>query len=393
MHLFDRIGDEYEQIVVCHAPEVGLRAIIAVHSTVLGPALGGTRFYPYRSEDQAMEDVLRLARGMTYKSAVAGLDLGGGKAVILGDATRDKSEALLRAYGRFIETLSGRYITAEDVGTTQPDMDVIFQETPNVSGISGAFGGSGDPSAATAYGLWWAMKAVRRDLDSTEDLAGCRIVVCGVGKVGSHLVAHLVEEGAKVTVADVNDTAVARMVTQHAERGVTPVSVEEAHQVGCDIFSPCALGGTLNDTTIAQLNCRGVVGSANNQLATPEDGRRLADRGIVYAPDFVVNSGGVINIAEELAGGDRGYDKQRAYANVRGIFDTTLRVIDASRQRGVTTNEVAEDMAQERIAKEESGGGGGVRCFDGTARRRMRAVSSKQSTPGPDPLLGGVAPG
>ncbi len=392
MHIFDTIGDEYEQIVVCHAPEVGLRAIIAIHSTALGPALGGTRFYPYRSEDQAIEDVLRLARGMTYKSAVAGLDLGGGKAVVLGDPTRDKSEALLRAYGRFIDSLNGRYITAEDVGTTQSDMDVIFRETPNVSGISGAFGGSGDPSAATAYGLWWAIKAVRRDLDSTEDLSGCRIVVCGVGKVGSHLVSHLVDEGAKVTVADVNDAAVGRMVTRFAHHGVTPISVEEAHQVECDIFSPCALGGTMNETTIAQLNCRGVVGSANNQLATPEDGPRLAGRGIVYAPDFVVNSGGVINIAEELAGREEGYDRDRAYARVRGIFDTTRRIIDASRERGVTTNEVAEDLAKKRLAGDGSGDPG-IRSFDGTARRRTIAVSLKQEAPTPDPLLGGVAPG
>jgi leucine dehydrogenase len=268
-------------------------------------------------------------------------------------------------------------------------MDVIFRETPNVSGISGALGGSGDPSAATAYGLWWAIKAVRRDLDSTEDLSGCRIVVCGVGKVGSHLVSHLVTEGAKVSVADVNDGAVARMVSEY---GVTAVSVDDAHQVQCDIFSPCALGGTLNDTTVPQLNCRGIVGSANNQLATPEDGRRLADRGIVYAPDFVDNAGGVINIAEELAGRDQGYDRERAYGKVRGIFGTTLQVIDASRQRGVTTNDVAEDMARERMAREGSGGAG-VRCFDGTARRRQVAVSSKQSASTPDPRLGGVASG
>jgi leucine dehydrogenase len=373
VELFDRIGDEYEQLVVCHDPAVGLRAVIAVHSTALGPALGGTRFYPYRSEDQAMEDVLRLARGMTYKSAVAGLDLGGGKAVILGNPATDKTEALLRAYGRFINTLSGRYITAEDVGTTQPDMDVIFSETANVSGISGAFGGSGDPSAATAYGLWWAMKAVRQVLDSTVDLAGCRVVVCGVGKVGSHLVSHLVDEGAMVTVADVNDVAVARMVAAH---GVAAVSVDDSHQVGCDIFAPCALGGTLNTTTIPRLKCRGIVGSANNQLGSPADGRRLADRGIVYAPDFVVNSGGVINIADELAGHEHGYDQERAYANVRGIFDTTLRVLDASRHLGLTTNEVAEAMAEERMAKEGSSAVG-VRCFDGTARRLRVSVSAR----------------
>ncbi len=335
---------------------------MAIHSTVLGPALGGTRFYPYRSEDEAMEDVLRLARGMTYKAAVAGLDLGGGKAVILGDPARDKSEDLLQVYGRFLDSLGGRYITAEDVGTTQSDMDVIFTETPNVTGISSALGGSGDPSTATAYGLWWAMKAVRRALDSVEDLAGCRVVVCGVGKVGSHLVGHLVDEGALVTVADVDDGAVGHMV---AEYGATPVPVNEAHLVECDIFSPCALGGTLNEATIAGLNCRAVVGSANNQLATPDDGRRLADRGIVYAPDFVVNSGGVINIAQELAG----YDREQAYANVQGIYDTTLRVLHASEQQGMTTNGVAEAMAEERIAKAASGSSA-LRSFDATAHRR-----------------------
>jgi leucine dehydrogenase len=366
LQIFDRMGDEYEQIVVCHDATVGLRALIAIHSTALGPALGGTRFYPYSAEDDALEDVLRLARGMTFKSAVAGLELGGGKAVILGDPAKHKSEELLRAYGRFINALSGRYITAEDVGTTQADMDVIFTETTNVSGISGAFGGSGDPSAATAYGLWWAMKAVRTRLDSTRDLAGCRVVVCGVGKVGSRLVGHLVGEGALVTVADVNEAAVARVVALH---GVSAVGVPEAHTVACDIFSPCALGGTLNETTIAELRCRGVVGSANNQLATAEDGARLADRGIVYAPDFVVNSGGVINIAEELAGYDGGYDEERAYARVRGIFDTTIRILGAAHDEGRTSNEVAEAIAEERLAKAASDGDR-LRCFDGTARRR-----------------------
>jgi leucine dehydrogenase len=372
VQLFDRIGDEYEQVVVCHDPAVGLRAVIAIHSTVLGPALGGTRFYPYRSEDQAMEDVLRLARGMTYKSAVAGLNLGGGKAVILGDPASDKSEALLRAYGRFIDSLSGRYITAEDVGTTQSDMDVIYSETPNVTGISSAHGGSGDPSQATAYGLWWAMKAVRTALDSTQELAGCRVVVSGVGKVGSHLVGYLLAEGVHVTVADVDDDAVARVIAAHgalealeAHRGsLTAVPVGEAHRVECDIFSPCALGATLNATTIPELNCRGIVGSANNQLATPEDGPRLADHAIVYAPDFVVNSGGVINIAQELVG----YDQETAYANVRRIYDTTLRVIEAGKELGLTTDQVAEAMAKQRMAA-EAGASSGVRRFDGTVHR------------------------
>lgn len=374
MQIFDRFGDEYEQLVVCHDPTVGLRAVIAIHSTVLGPALGGTRYYPYRSEDQAFEDVLRLARGMTYKSAMAGLDLGGGKAVILGDPSVDKSEALLRRYGRFINTLSGRYITAEDVGTTQADMDAIFTETANVTGISGVHGGSGDPSAATAFGLWWAVKAMRSALDGTEGLTGCRVVVSGVGKVGSRLVEHLVADGAVVTVADVNDAVVADVVARH---GASAVPVAEAHEVDCDIFSPCALGGVLDEAVVTGLKARAVVGAANNQLATPEDGRRLADRGILYAPDFVVNAGGVINIAEELAGHEGGYDRNQAYDRVKGIYDTLLRVLSESRRTGTTPAEVAEAMAEARMASAATaaggpgqGPGGGVRCFDGTAHRR-----------------------
>ena len=360
MQLFGRIGDEYEQIVVCHDAGTGLRAIVAIHSTVLGPSLGGTRFYPYATEDQAMEDVLRLARGMTYKSAIAGLDLGGGKAVILGDPATEKSEALLRTYGRFLDSLGGRYITAEDVGTTQADMDLLYRETGNVSGMSPALGGSGDPSIATAYGVWWAMKAAIQSLDGTTDLGGCHVVVSGAGKVGSALIGHLVGEGAKVSVADVNDAAVARAV---GELGVAAVPVAEAHMVPSDIYSPCAMGGVLNEGTIAALGCRAVVGSANNQLATVADSGRLAERGIVYAPDFVVNSGGVINIAEELVG----YDHERAYANIRKIYDTTLGVLAASRERGVTTTEVAEARAEQRLAA--GGGGTRIRSFDGTARR------------------------
>ena len=330
MQVFERLGDEYEQIVVCHDGVTGLRAVVAIHSTKLGPSLGGTRFYPYRSEDAAFEDVLRLARGMTYKSAAAGLDLGGGKAVIIGEPGSDKSEALLRVYGRFVDSLGGRYITAEDVGTTQADMDVIFRETRNVTGVSRSLGGSGDPSAATAYGVWWAMKATLEALDGSGELSGRHIVVSGVGKVGTSLVRHLVEERARVTVADVSDAAVARVTHDFA---VAAVPVDEAHTLACDIFSPCALGGVLSERTIGGLACRAVVGSANNQLATPADAARLADRGILYAPDFVVNAGGVINIAEELVG----YHRERAYANVRRIYDTTQRVLAAARARGTTT--------------------------------------------------------
>ncbi|HEV2761277.1 MAG TPA: Glu/Leu/Phe/Val dehydrogenase dimerization domain-containing protein, partial [Acidimicrobiales bacterium] len=302
MDVFDRIGaDDYEQIVFCHDRGTGLRAIVAVHSTRLGPALGGTRFYPYASEADGLEDVLRLARGMTYKAAAAGLDLGGGKAVIFGDPGRDKSEALLRAYARHVEALGGRYLTAEDVGTTQADMDIVRRETRFVTGVSRELGGSGDPSDATAYGVLWAMKAVAQRLWGDTSLVGRHVAVAGVGKVGRALLGHLAEERARVTVADVTPAAVDWAVT---EVGAEAVAVEKIHAVECDIYSPCALGGVLNTNTIPELRCAAVVGSANNQLADDAaSARLLADAGVLYAPDFVVNAGGLINIAEELAPG------------------------------------------------------------------------------------------
>jgi glutamate dehydrogenase/leucine dehydrogenase len=360
VQLFERVGDEYEQIVICRDSASGLRAVIAIHSTVLGPSLGGTRFYPYRSEDEAFEDVLRLARGMTYKSAAAGLDLGGGKAVIIGNPAVVKSEALLRVYGRFVDSLAGRYITAEDVGTTQADMDMIFRETGHVTGVSRSLGGSGDPSEATAYGVWWAMKAALEALDANPDLAGRQVVVSGIGKVGTALVRHLVEERARVTVADVNQAAVLRVTRDF---GIAAVPVDEAHTVPCDIFSPCAMGGALSERSIAALRCRAVVGSANNQLATPEDGARLTERGILYLPDFVVNAGGVINIAEELIG----YHRERAYAKVRGIYDTCKQVLAAATTQATTTVAAAEALAERRMA--EVGGGTRIQRFAPPLRR------------------------
>ncbi|HET9444093.1 MAG TPA: Glu/Leu/Phe/Val dehydrogenase dimerization domain-containing protein, partial [Acidimicrobiales bacterium] len=289
MQVFERVnGDVYEQVVFCHDRSTGLRAIVAIHSTRLGPSLGGTRFYPYAGEDEALEDVLRLARGMTYKSAAAGLDLGGGKAVIIGDPRTHKSEALLRAYARFVDSLSGRYVTAEDVGTTQADMDVIRRETAYVTGVSQSLGGSGDPSAATAYGVLHAMNAVAGRLWGSESLEGRHVVVSGVGKVGSALVRHLVEERARVTVSDVNPEALAT-VAGHFDTEVVPP--EKAHAVECDIYSPCAMGGALNPASIPELRCAAVVGSANNQLADPSCVDLLADAGVLYAPDYVVNAG------------------------------------------------------------------------------------------------------
>ncbi|MCA1690957.1 MAG: Glu/Leu/Phe/Val dehydrogenase [Acidimicrobiales bacterium] len=345
MNVFDRISpDGYEQVVFCHDQSTGLRAIIAIHSTRLGPALGGTRFYPYASEDLALEDVLRLARGMTYKASVAGLDLGGGKAVILGDPATHKAEGLLRAYGRFVEALGGRYVTAEDVGTTQADMDLIRRETTRVTGVSIELGGSGDPSAATAYGLLWAMKAVTARLWGDVSLDGKHVVVSGVGKVGSNLVALLAAENARITVADVVPAAVQRMVDQH---GVAETPVGTAHAVSCDIFSPCALGGILDQSRIPEMQCAAVVGSANNQLADPSCGKILAEAGIVYGPDYVVNAGGLINIAEELS--PRGHHQERAYAAVRRIYETTSTVLNTAEVEGITTAEAADRMAERRM--------------------------------------------
>jgi len=345
MAVFDRIvEDDYEQVVYCHDRPSGLRAIIAIHSTRLGPALGGTRFYPYADEDDALVDVLRLAKAMTYKAAAAGLDLGGGKAVILGDPTTDKSEALLRAYGRFVDGLGGRYLTAEDVGTTQADMDLIRRETECVTGVSESLGGSGDPSAATAYGVLWAMKAVGRHLWDDVSLQGRHIVVSGIGKVGAHLVGHLVAEGARVSVADIDADAVGRAVSDH---GGEEVAAADAHRVECDIFSPCALGAVLDATTIAELRCAAVVGSANNQLADADGAALLAKAGVTFATDYVVNAGGLINIADELAPG--GYNQRRAYAAVKAIFDTTSTLLAAAEHGGVSTTDAADQLAERRM--------------------------------------------
>jgi len=341
--VFAHAGIEgFEQVAFCHHAPAGLRAIIAIHSTALGPALGGTRFHPYATEAEAVTDVCRLARGMTFKHAVSGLDCGGGKAVILGDPGTLRSEGLLRAYGRFVDGLAGRYLTAEDVGTTQADMDLIRRETPFVTGISESLGGSGDPSPATAWGVLWALRAVADRLWGGEDLADRHVVVSGVGKVGAALVGHLAEAGARVTVADVDRRAVEAAVAAH---GVEVVDPEKAHAVDCDIFAPCALGAVLNGRTIGELRCAAVCGSANNQLATAADGQRLAARSVLYAPDFVVNAGGVINIAEERYG----YDRDRAYGRVAGIADTLRRVLAVADADGVPPAEAADRVARDRI--------------------------------------------
>ncbi len=356
--IWERLGDEYEEVVFCHDAPAGLRAIVAIHSTALGPALGGTRFYPYATGEDALADVLRLARAMTYKSALAGLDLGGGKAVIVGDPASAKTEALLRAYARFLDSLGGRYLTAEDVGTTQADMDVIARETRCVTGVSPLLGGSGDPSEATARGVWWAMGAAAEHMG--EDLGGLRVVVAGVGKVGSALARLLAAGGSKVTVADVDRSAVDRLA---GELGVEQVDPAAAHTVECDIFAPCALGGVLNARTIGELRCRAVVGAANNQLDTDDDASRLAERGILYAPDFMVNAGGVINIADELVG----YHRERALDAVRRIGATTAEVLRRAEAAGTTTVDAAVSLAEARI--EAVSGTRRIRSFGPPARR------------------------
>jgi len=336
-------SDGFEQVAYCHDRSTGLRAIVAIHSTELGPALGGTRFYPYASEDEALVDVCRLAKGMTYKHAACGNDFGGGKAVIIGDPRSMRNEALLRAYGRFVEGLNGRYMTAEDVGTTQSDMDMIRRETAHVTGVSEALGGSGDPSPATALGVLWAMRAVSERQWGTPSLAGRHVVISGVGKVGGALAAHLDAEGAKLTLSDVDEARVTALAERHGTMTVTP---ESSHAVPCDIFAPCALGAVLNATTIPEMRCDAVVGAANNQLASLADAERLRHRSIIYVPDFVANAGGVINIAEEAYG----YDRDRAFTRTETIRETVHDVFSRADADGITTTRAAELLAEERIA-------------------------------------------
>ena len=343
MGVFSALGDRgHEEVVYGSDPESGLQTIIAIHSTALGPALGGTRFYPYGSEAEALEDVLRLAQGMSLKAAAAGLDLGGGKAVIIGDHRKLKSERLWRAYGRVVDSLRGRYITAEDVGTDAHDMELIRRETRWVVGVPVEEGGSGDPSPATARGLMAGIRATARFVWGDEDISGKRVAVLGVGKVGTDLVRRLHENGCKITVADIYPPALERVRNEY---GVAVVEPDEIYDVECDIFSPCSLGSVLTEQTIPRLKTQMIVGSANNQLATTEDGDRLEARDILYAPDFVVNAGGLINVNEEL----RGYTTERAAAHIDRIYDNTSRVLESSRERGMTPNNTAIELAEERI--------------------------------------------
>src|SRR5579875_622943 len=339
------LGD-HEQVVFCRDAPTGLRAIIAIYSTALGPALGGTRFYPYRSEAEALADVLNLSRAMAYKNALAGLDLGGGKAVIIGDPAELKSEALLRAYGRFVQSLGGRYITACDVGTYSEDMDIVARECRHVTGRTVAHGGAGDSSVLTALGVFQGMRAAAEHAWGSPSLAGRVVAVEGVGKVGSRLVDHLVSDGAAVLVHDVSDAALGRVRAAHPE--VTVVgSREELVCAAADVYSPCALGGSLDDATVAALRVRVVCGGANNQLAHAGVAKLLAEREILYAPDYVVNAGGVIQVADELDG----FSFDRARARAEQIFGTTRQILAAAEREGVPAADAADRLAERRMSE------------------------------------------
>ncbi|MCM3762771.1 branched-chain amino acid dehydrogenase [Alkalihalobacillus oceani] len=335
---------DYEQVIICQDQLSGLKAIIAIHDTTLGPALGGTRMWNYQSEEEALEDALRLAKGMTYKNAAAGLNLGGGKTVIIGDPRTDKNEEMFRAFGRYIEGLNGRYITAEDVGTTVEDMDTIHEETDYVTGISPAFGASGNPSPVTAYGVYVGIKAAAKEAFGSDQLHGKTVAVQGVGNVAYHLCRHLHEEGAQLIVTDLNREAVQRAVS---EFGARAVDIDEIYGVDCDIFAPCALGAVINDQTIPQLKAKVIAGAANNQLKEDRHGNVVQEMGILYVPDYVINAGGVINVADEL----NGYNRDRALKKVEGIYQNVAKVFEISNRDAIPTYQAADRMAEERIAR------------------------------------------
>jgi len=344
------VGRGHEGIYFASDAASGLQAIIGVHSTVLGPALGGVRIRDYASSDEALLDVLRLSEGMTYKAAAASLPLGGGKAVIVGDPTRVKTEALLEAYGRAVEQLGGTYVTAEDVGTTVEDLLVVATQTEHVTGLPVSDGGSGDPSPATARGVRAAMRATSDHVWGTTDLGNRRVAIQGVGKVGIELLALLEQEGCTVSVADVDEE---RAETAALRYGAQLVHADEILSQPCDILAPCALGGVLNDRTIPELRCAAIVGSANNQLRGTGAAERIADAGIAYTPDFIANAGGIINIAEELR--PMGYSGDRARAEVERIFDTTSHILARAKHQGITPRTAAVAFAEERLNAQGAG--------------------------------------
>ena len=354
MGVFDRTdelaGAGHEQVVFCQDPASGLKAIIAIWSTALGPALGGTRFFPYATEDDALTDVLKLSRAMAYKAAVAGLDLGGGKAVIIGDPATDKTEPLLRAFGRMVQSLGGRYWTACDVGTSVPDMDVIARESAYVTGRSTEQGGAGDSAVLTAYGVFQAMRAAAEHAWGSPTLAGRRVGVEGVGKVGHHLVQHLLEDGASVVVSDVRIDAVDRV--RAAAPQVEAAGVDALPSLDLDVYAPCALGGSLTDDVVDALKAGVVCGAANNQLASPGVEAALDARGVLYVPDYLANGGGLIQVGDEaLHAHSGGFRFERAHARAASIATTTLAVLRKAAADGVTPAAAADRIAERRMAE------------------------------------------
>ena len=339
------INRGHEQVSYFHDPTLGLKGIVAIHNTVLGPALGGCRMWNYKSEKEALVDVLRLSKGMTYKAAIAGLNLGGGKAVIIGDPKKEKSEELFRSFGRFIEGLGGRYITAEDVGTSIKDMDYVRMETKYVTGISKSFGGSGDPSVLTAFGTYLGIKASVKHRLKKDSLEGLSISVQGLGSVGMELVKYLANDGMKIFACDID-----REITSLAEDKykVSIVDLDQIYDQDVDIYAPCALGATINDDTIPRLKCSIVAGAANNVLSNPKvHSKALMDKNILYAPDYAINAGGLINVYNEL----EGYNRDRAFSQAEDIYDILMDIFNKSEKEGVPTNVASDLKAEERIHK------------------------------------------
>ena len=335
----------HEQVVFCQDEATGLKAIIAIHNTVLGPALGGTRMWNYASDEEALIDVLRLSRGMTYKAAISGLNLGGGKAVIIGEPKKLKNEAFMRRFGLFVDSLGGRYITAEDVNMKTRDMEYVHMETDYVTGIPESMGGSGDPSPVTAYGVYMGMKATAKHVYGSENLSGKSVVVQGVGQVGMYLVDHLTKDGAKVYISDIVEEKLARVAKSS---GAEVIGLDEVYDLDVDIYAPCALGATLNDDTIPRLKASIIAGGANNQLKEErKHGYMLIDRGITYAPDFLINAGGLINVGAEYYGP---FNREKAHLDAEKIYDTTLAILGMATEESISTQEAAIKIAEKRIA-------------------------------------------
>lgn len=346
--IFDEVSKlGHEQVVFCHDEATGLKAIIGIHNTVLGPALGGTRMWNYASEEEALVDVLRLSRGMTFKAAISGLNLGGGKAVIIGNPAKLKSEAFMRRFGRFIQSLGGRYVTAEDVNMKTKDMEYISMETKHVTGLPESMGGGGDPSPVTAYGTYLGMKACAKKVFGNDSLSGKKVSVQGVGQVGTHLVEYLVKEKAEVFVSDISEE---RLKYVSSEFGAKVVSQDEIYDLDVDIYAPCALGATINSRTINRFKCSIIAGAANNQLEDEKiHAHMLLEKGIVYGPDFLINAGGLINVCTEYMAGLGGYKKEIAYTQAEKIYDACLNILNKSEKEGITSHEAALSLAWKRI--------------------------------------------